>query len=249
MVITLSDLKICKPGTKKKSRLLSLPAELRNMIFDYVRDDIDKATIRGLCGSSPGILETEHPLNRTCLQLRHEFIPRCTEQAAKNAKHIRIVVENFIHPNGGQVETWIRSLPDLPAQNGVAQARNIFQEVRIDNFFAEEILCHTGYYMLAWFNGEPWKTVIRYDPRSFDLHFCRTAMVRKQHFMTPHVLAALEEAIARYEAEAVAKKVARKKASKRKPSAIQKKTGQQIPKKRKAGEQGLQKDGGKRRKR
>ena len=100
-------------GTPSKkqtdSRLLGLPAELRNWIYELVATGIREVVITSN-NSTPSISDVQHPLSQTCRQLREEFSSYAID-AARDASNITVRCENFDLPSRDQIQELVRSLP------------------------------------------------------------------------------------------------------------------------------------------
>ncbi|KAK5713447.1 hypothetical protein LTR15_011147 [Elasticomyces elasticus] len=92
----------------RKSRLLCVPAELRNIIVDYCLEDVSKVYI-----ARDDTIRTP-PLARTCRQLRQEVLPRL------HPRHTEAYVHNFDFREVSRV------LKDLPSH-----ARKIMQDNKL----------------------------------------------------------------------------------------------------------------------
>lgn len=88
--------------TQQASHLLSLPAELRNQIYEHVREELHEAVIVSDDGE-PTFSDAQHPLSRSCRQLRQEFSSIVLE-AAQTCAVIKLRCRNFDMPGAGSMQ-------------------------------------------------------------------------------------------------------------------------------------------------
>lgn len=94
--------------SKQNSPFLTLPAELRNVIYELVCMDNKCGVISTY--NLLGISSVQHPLARVCRQLRLELSPLAVE-AARNSGFVGLYSKNFDLPPRAVVLDILASLP------------------------------------------------------------------------------------------------------------------------------------------
>lgn len=115
---------------RQDSRLLDLPPELRNLIYELLCTHTKKVATTP--GHEVKVLETTHPLSQTCRQLRQEFGPIFASLAPHYSRKILCYVRYFSIPSLDEAMMgYLESLaPPSPA------AYRIFtQRLFLDNTF------------------------------------------------------------------------------------------------------------------
>lgn len=115
------------PPNLQDSPLLSLPAELRNHIYDLLSGDFEEAVIVAANGK-PTFSDAQHPLSRTCRQLRVEFSSYAFE-AAQISETIKMRCKNFDMPDSASMLRFLRALPPLAEDT----SRQYLQRIIIDD--------------------------------------------------------------------------------------------------------------------
>lgn len=173
------------------SALLTLPAELRNSVYEYACSHIEQAII--LPGSEPQILATGLPLSQACRQLRYEVTPVYRAHALQNAGKLVCPIKNFdCIDNDRVMTTFLEKLPPLPD----GTTRKFIQKLFLDNTFDQgtrSIVTKANSLPFPAFNHYLWPTtpqspkcytVVRFDSRSFDVEYLRSFMHR---YLSPDV--------------------------------------------------------------
>ena len=157
-----------QPPVVQDSRLLNLPAELRNLIYEFVAQSTDAISFRGQC-----ILYCP-TLSLVCRQVRDEYEPIYMHEAPRYARKINVHLTDFvIFPrSGGPDHSILDSFPEPAA--GVERSwtvlvfmTNLWDRHRLDlrHFIDHSNVLNTKYNVeIAW------------DPKTFDVAFLRENM-------------------------------------------------------------------------
>lgn len=168
------------------SHLLSLPPEIRDIIYELVCTNVEKATLT--CDPGIGIHGISNPLSQTCRQLRAEFSWIYKARAGDYASELVCNIKNFKLPSRskGMVRWVLNNL--APLANG--QVRTFTQKLFLDNTFDHQF--YAAHPSASLFMPQPRASldpneerqefdpcfVIRFDSRTFDVAYLRNFMTK-----------------------------------------------------------------------
>ena len=153
------------------SSFLSLPAELRNTVYELVAGDTDAVSVRD------GRLLYAPPLSIACEQIREEYEGSYRQEVTRHATKSNLHLENFVF----RKDNVLASADFLPAPAPGVERRYTLQ-VFLTNTFDSHLQHIRALLSLArregsdeddspGFDGE-----IRYDPKTFDVAYCRQVL-------------------------------------------------------------------------
>lgn len=100
------------PLQTQDSTLLNIPSEIRNGIYDALCETATTVILR--YRSKTRVVPLDHPLARTCRQLREEFLEVCESKAADHAATIVCAIKNIEIGDMAMLRQWLEDLPRLP---------------------------------------------------------------------------------------------------------------------------------------
>lgn len=120
----------------QQSRLLELPAELRNSIYELVSKQISSAVIVSTINDDLKVSDLQHPLSRTCRQLRNEF-SKIAVDAGIRARSFISRSNNFNLPPHEKMLRFLISTPKYRDPTPVPH--DYLQIITVDDNFGHDL--------------------------------------------------------------------------------------------------------------
>jgi hypothetical protein len=166
-----------RPGKSKQiiqdSRLLNLPPELRNLIYEFVAKSSSTISVR-----ENEILSCQ-ALSSVCRQIRTEYKKIYLDEAPKYASRVNIHITNFVtfSSRGGAASRIHEILPEPVA--GIERSFTV--RVFMTNFWDSHRLDLRNFIEHGDFLNTKFDLEIVWDPKTFDMEFLRET-VQKLRF-------------------------------------------------------------------
>lgn len=202
LVTNMAKSAVTRQPVTQNSRLLSLPAELRNVIYELVATTPQAIVVGQIAPNRHRHRQDWHycpPFSLVCKQIREEYEKIYLEKAKEHAAIIHIKITDFIYDASAfYVPSLIYQLPECPDRSFKL---HIFLTNSFDAYLEKLHHLLRTPWAVKWrfpdFEFPDFGFEITYDPKSFDEHYCRQKLARL-NMQENKMSKAFEEAFERY---------------------------------------------------